>query len=273
MPLENNPPITPPNTAYISDLIVDWPEGTDYPSDGDDHIRGIKNVLRLTFPLLDGPVNLTPDQLNYAAVFPKDTTCVFYQANAPTNWVRVNPSTGTRMLIITSGDAGKEGGGPDAPELNNKVASHTHPITGSSGENNRSHQHYANFSSQGASIDLNHRHSGDTAPGYGQHQHYYKDIGVAPGYPAPIGSGNAYGTPTYDRITGAGEGAHSHPFVTAYTNLAHTHPVQGWVQSQPSDQNHTHSLNITSSANTNASDWKPRYSLCLLAKRQANVDE
>jgi len=269
MPLEYDPQIVPPNEAYISDLIEDWPEGTDYPSDGDDHIRGIKNVLKLTFPLLDGPVRLTPDQLNYAAVFPKDTTCVFYQPTPPAGWVRVDPTTGTRMLIITSGEAGKEGGGPDAPELNNKVASHTHPVTGTSGDNSRSHKHYANFSSGDPSTSLNHRHSGDTAPGTGQHQHYYKDVRVAPfpGYNV-IGSGGAYGTPIYDRVTAGTDGDHIHPFVTNYKNLSHSHPIKGWTQVQPTSQNHNHSLNITSAANANAANWTPRYSLCILARRQ-----
>jgi len=271
MPLEYDPQIVPPNKAYISDLIEDWPEGTDYPSDGDDHIRGIKNVLKKTFPLLDGPVNLTPDQLNYAAVFSKDTTCLFYQANAPTNWVRVDPTTGTRMLIITSGEAGKEGGGPDAPELNNKVASHTHPVTGTSGENSRTHSHYVDFNSRDPSINLNHRHSGDTTSGTGQHSHNYVDTAVGPTSPNAIGYGNSFGNIPYGKPTNAAEGAHNHPFLTDYTNLSHVHAVKGWSDPQPSDQNHTHSLNITSSANTNAASWTPRYSLCLLARRQANV--
>ena len=271
MPLEYDPQIVPPNKAYISDLISDWPEGTDYPSDGDDHIRGIKNVLKLTFPLLDGPVNLTPDQLNYAAVFPKDTTCLFYQPTPPAGWIRVNPTTGTRMLIITSAEAGKEGGGPDAPELNNKVASHTHPVSGTSNANNRSHQHYMDFGSGNPNVNLNHQHGGETLGGTGQHGHYYLDTAVGSVASPVVGYGGSFGNVPTWRITGAGEGAHSHPLATDFRNLTHAHQVKGWTQAQSSDQNHTHTFSTTSSANGGASNWTPRYSLCLLARRQANV--
>lgn len=49
---------------YISDLNSAWPLGTDKRRQGDDHLRLIKLVLKNTFPNLNGPVTLTPAQLN-----------------------------------------------------------------------------------------------------------------------------------------------------------------------------------------------------------------
>ena len=49
---------------YISDLEPLNPLSTDFKNQGDDHIRGIKNVLQKTFPNIDGPVLCTQGQLN-----------------------------------------------------------------------------------------------------------------------------------------------------------------------------------------------------------------
>ena len=50
---------------YISDLVVTNPAGTDVKSKGDDHLRGIKNTLRNTFPNVEGPVNASHEELSY----------------------------------------------------------------------------------------------------------------------------------------------------------------------------------------------------------------
>jgi hypothetical protein len=49
---------------YISDLIETNPTPGDKRRQGDDHIRLIKKVLKGTFPLLNGPVAVTPLELN-----------------------------------------------------------------------------------------------------------------------------------------------------------------------------------------------------------------
>jgi len=51
-------------TKYIDDLVATNPAAGDNVSEGDDHIRGIKNVLLTTFPGLDGAVNATDTELN-----------------------------------------------------------------------------------------------------------------------------------------------------------------------------------------------------------------
>ena len=51
-------------TKYIDDLNSSNPALGDNVSEGDDHIRGIKNVLKLSFPGIDGAVNSTDTELN-----------------------------------------------------------------------------------------------------------------------------------------------------------------------------------------------------------------
>jgi len=52
-------------TKYIDDLVSSNPVGaTDPKSEGDDHIRGIKNVLKTTFPNIDAEVTPTPAEIN-----------------------------------------------------------------------------------------------------------------------------------------------------------------------------------------------------------------
>jgi len=52
-------------TKYLDDLNASNPAAGDNVSEGDDHIRGIKNVLKLTFPNIDAACNATPTELNY----------------------------------------------------------------------------------------------------------------------------------------------------------------------------------------------------------------
>ena len=51
-------------TKYIDSLNSANPVASDDVAEGDDHIRGIKNVLKTTFPNLDGAVNATDTELN-----------------------------------------------------------------------------------------------------------------------------------------------------------------------------------------------------------------
>lgn len=51
-------------TKYIDSLNSSNPTATDPKSEGDDHVRGIKNVLKTTFPNVSGAVNATHTELN-----------------------------------------------------------------------------------------------------------------------------------------------------------------------------------------------------------------
>jgi len=233
MPVEN-PPIEYPNEAYIDRLNPDWPTGADFPSDGDDHIRGIKNVLKQTFRNLAGPVYLTAEEMNSGSkLLEAGTVCLFYQATAPTGWTRVNPTVGNRMLLVTNGGAGVEGG-VDDPLVNTKVPSHTHGVVGSTGTQSANHTH-------GVTL------------GGGGHEHYYARSAytVLPIYGTP----NRNITESEYTATTSGGGGHTHSGATG-----------------ANDANHYHSMNFTSQANAGAANWAPRYTACLLARRDEWTD-
>lgn len=52
---------------YPSDLSASNPASGDARSQGDDHLRGIKNVIKTTFPNITGAVSATQTELNYVA--------------------------------------------------------------------------------------------------------------------------------------------------------------------------------------------------------------
>lgn len=51
-------------TKYISDLVSTNPASSDNKSEGDDHLRGIKNVLKTTFPNVSGAITPTQTEIN-----------------------------------------------------------------------------------------------------------------------------------------------------------------------------------------------------------------
>lgn len=50
--------------VYISELVEDWPLGTDPQSAGDDHFRLVKKVIKNTLPNATGAITGTPENLN-----------------------------------------------------------------------------------------------------------------------------------------------------------------------------------------------------------------
>ena len=65
---------------YIDDLVSTNPTATDNVHQGDDHIRGIKNVLKLTLPNVAGAITPTHTELNYVDGV---TSAVQSQLDAP----------------------------------------------------------------------------------------------------------------------------------------------------------------------------------------------
>ena len=49
---------------FIDELDENWPTNIDNVSEGDDHLRLIKSVLKSQFPNLDSVVTATPAELN-----------------------------------------------------------------------------------------------------------------------------------------------------------------------------------------------------------------
>jgi len=67
-------------TKYLDDLVATNPAAGDDVSEGDDHIRGIKNVLKTTFPNIDGAVTPTDTEINYVGGV---TSAIQTQIDAP----------------------------------------------------------------------------------------------------------------------------------------------------------------------------------------------
>lgn len=234
MPLED---LT--GAKYIGALNENWPLGSDYPDAGDDHIRGIKNVLKRTFPNLNGPVLWTDEEFATGSI-PPGSRMLFYQAVAPTGWVRVPDISSTRMLrVVTSASPGGGNGGTDDPVLMDKVPSHTHPASGTINSASDAHTHNATLSI--------------TSSGAHTHAIRYRDG-------SEDGSSNTH----YADLSGA-QGFDS----TAYTesNGAHTHP--GTVTVESGGGTHSHTATITTSANGGASSWTPRYMDVIVCERSS----
>lgn len=54
------------SALYPAQLNTAWPQAVDFISEGDDHIRLNKTVLKTTFPNVAGAINATDIQLNYS---------------------------------------------------------------------------------------------------------------------------------------------------------------------------------------------------------------
>jgi len=222
------------STKYIDSLNEEWPAGIDYPDAGDDHIRGIKNVLKNTFPNIGGPVTLTEDDLNAGSV-PVGSRMLFWQAAAPVGWSRVAGFTDTRCLRVVPTDAaGGTYGGVDDPVVNYKVANHKHVINISSGVESATHQH---------SVDATYTNNADIGG------LYQANLFVQ-------GSGAPY---TFAVLTNTGVPVdldHSHGTYASYTNTEsaqHYHSVSGETV-----------LPLSGAAN-----WSPRYLDIIVCEKDA----
>jgi hypothetical protein len=83
---------------YIDDLNAANPLGTDAKSQGDDHLRLVKKVLKQSFPAVDGPVTGTPAQLNNAA-----------SANPTYTTLELGHASDTTLARIAAGRVSVEG--------------------------------------------------------------------------------------------------------------------------------------------------------------------
>lgn len=54
--------------TYITSLDESLPTGSDPIPEGDNHLRGIKTALRLSFPNINAPVTATPEALSSCGV-------------------------------------------------------------------------------------------------------------------------------------------------------------------------------------------------------------
>jgi hypothetical protein len=241
MPLENLV-----GNKFISDLNENWPAGTDLPDAGDDHLRGIKNVLKKTFPNINGPVTLSDEDLNRGSV-PAGSIMAFYMAAAPAGWSRTGGIGATYGIrIVASASAGGGSGGIDDPILNNRIPDHTHGISLNSGTESSDHSHgfgaqtggQSNTHSHGVN-DSGHSHTVYTRGGYqgGITPYPRHDVWQQP---ADVDSGVSY---TGISIQNA--------------NADHSHYVSGSTGGRSAA--HTHSVSGNTGGVGGAANWQPRY--------------
>ena len=161
---------------FISQLVPTNPLSTDSVSQSDDHLRTIKLALKNTFPNLDGPVTVTPAQLN----FPVPKGVILFWSGAivdiPIGYALCDGTNGTPDLrdrfVVGAGDtyAVNTTGG----SVNTGMAgSHTHTVNsanaGTPGSTSGAAQSGAGTSVvTSVSAPVDHTH---TANLVGDHQH------------------------------------------------------------------------------------------------------
>ncbi len=225
MPLED---LT--GNKFIADLNENWPAGTDYPDAGDDHMRGIKNVLKRQFPNLGrNPVTATAAQLNVGGI-PIGSVMIFYQATAPTGWKRSTIDATRAMRVVATATNGGGSGGNDDPILNDKVPAHLHALNIVSGNGS-----------------VNHTHGGVTGAA-GAHSHTYVQNYSATNFPF----GNNATIPPVSQRNADTSTAPNHTHTIAADGAAHTHTVTGDTQN-----------------NAGAANWQPRYIDVIVCERES----
>jgi len=130
-------------STTISGLVSANPTAIDAVSQGDDHLRLIKSVLKAQFPGAGGtgfsiPITATEAEINQlagliAGSIPSGTKMPFYQAAPPVGWTATAIQNDSMMRVVTSATTGGTSGAGSghSPILNNVVTSHTHVFTGS----------------------------------------------------------------------------------------------------------------------------------------------
>lgn len=131
--------------TYINTLDASNPTATDPKSQGDDHIRLVKSVLKATFPNVSGAVTATQTEINLLAgqtgaiSFPAGTRMPFAQAAAPTGWTQDTSDTADDRMLRVVKTSGGGTGGVKTPILMDVVPAHTHGFT--TGGNSVDHTH------------------------------------------------------------------------------------------------------------------------------------
>lgn len=131
-------------TTTISGLVSANPTAIDAVSQGDDHLRLIKSVLKATFPGSGAtgfsiPITATEAQINQLPTIiagyiqiPSGTKMPFYQASPPSGWTATAIQNDSMMRVVTAATTGgtSGAGAGHSPILNSVVTSHTHVFTG-----------------------------------------------------------------------------------------------------------------------------------------------
>jgi hypothetical protein len=268
MPLED---LT--GNKYISDLNEAWPDGSrDFLDAGDNHLRGVKNVLKRTFPYITGPVDLTQSEL-YQGTVPAGAVMTFYMAAAPEGWVRVQGITTDYMMraVPTSSEDGGATGGTHNPILNNLVPSHTHGVSGTVAPETQNHVHGVSGNTGGNSVGHHHYVNFNSGTDWPDHVHNLSGMRIplpSGGSGFSAGAGLVY---TDNPNTGGASTRHQHTISgnTGGVSANHTHYFS--VTSGGRNTAHNHTFSVTSAGNGGAANWQPRYMNMILCTKSARA--
>lgn len=129
-------------TKYINSLVITNPTSQDQRAESAGHLRGIKNVSKLSFPNVSEPVLATDTELNLmvgetgsAASFAAGTACYFYQAAAPTGWTQETVLAnldGSTVRIETGTGGGAVSGTDDLASPPTTAHTHSDTLAGAS---------------------------------------------------------------------------------------------------------------------------------------------
>jgi len=162
-------------STTISGLVSANPTAIDAVSQGDDHLRLIKSVLKAQFPGAGGtgfsiPITATEAEINQlssiiAGGIPSGTRMPFYQASPPVGWTATAIQNDSMMRVVTAAlTGGTSGAGSShSPILNNVVTSHTHVFTGTAMSTHNHTTVAHSHAPLGANFGVNNANSGNSA--------------------------------------------------------------------------------------------------------------
>lgn len=210
MPLET--------ASYINGLVTTNPASTDTVSQADDHIRLIKQVLKDTFPNLNGPVTATPAQLNAAVPAGFIGMWSGSIATIPSGWGLCDGSSGRPDLrdrfIVGAGSGyspGATGGAASIALAVENLPSHSHTFSGVTSGFSNDHVH------------------GFTTNAAGAHQHTYTAL-ARDNNVFDVEDGSDFRLREEGRATSE-NGSHTHTGTTGGASSNHTHTFSGATSS------------------------------------------
>lgn len=260
------------NFNYLDSLVPTNPVVSDGLVNGDDHIRGIKLVLKNTFPSLTGAVTATQDQIDAVTALlvngvlrangavPPGAIMDFGMAVAPTGWIECDGQAVSRTTyadlynaIGTTWGAGDGSTTFNLPPAKNRYRRHRDPATGSAAGAvgnlqapvNLTHTHAVSGNTGNENASHYHTFSGTTNTESEAHTHPFSGPQIAGANNNNGGGGGAFAA-----MASANGSAN-----TGNESAAHTHNYEGNTNYESAQ--HTHAISLTSAASGDANEARP----------------
>ena len=217
----------------IADLNVTWPTDGDVASQGDNHLRLIKDAVKKTFPNISAIVTPTAADLN-TRLIPSGFIGMWSGsiASIPTGWFLCNGSNGTPNLIdrfvVCAGSAytvGAMGGAATVALTQAQTPAHTHTFSGTTSGVSDDHSHSGWTGGMNQNTSHAHRMYEQSGPSGGNTSPSFSDIDI---------SSNVYGP----KDTSSVNLDHSHYITTGGASANHTHTYSGTTSSIGSGSAH-----------------------------------